>query len=653
MSGASLKISADTSPVKKSILDLSKSIKDLKGSNISIFNASDKAFIKTELKREIGLMKNRIKENREEISKMVKEQKAMVAGTEEELKVREQILKAYQLQAKLAKDLQQTQKAQKGADGGGMMGLGKLGALVATAAAATLLYGVTKAMKANDQYRSGTANRVKLKGLGVEEDSFGSEEGLARVGLTEQDMIQRRIDATSRLGREGSSNESEMQKAGFEKAFGLDGGTMTGIANSLRGSMGGKGANEAQMKLQASVYAAGIEDALAPYLESATSLLQSINENGLSNTEEMTGLLAQLTKDGKRTPEQMAKVFATMNDSVKGATGEQSAFLQTAFARAGIGGGTLGGTKFAMESGGVMGMNRKELEKRGYSKKQLDSMDQSGMFKGASERLGAVSDQIRSSGGMQPGQAFSSVKGDQMYGIGNLASKALGLKGGMQGMDAMMMLDDVKSGKMSKGAFDKKIKEMQEGADPSVDRLNKINATLAGQTKLLEQISENTSETAGKKTIRFGNIATKLDTAGMKGVGTDAEALDNMGVAKAGEGIASGAKGIMNGSIGEFLGGQESYADKLKFKAQTSPEAIINLSKKRRDEGKAFKGWTDEQIETKIRANMAAQSKEIGASMGKEAGKVIAESMGKSPTVNKNTIVLPNGNVTNKTTTGK
>ena len=449
MSGASLKISADTSPVKKSILDLSKSIKDLKGSNVSIFNASDKAFIKTELKREIGLMKNRIKENRQEITKMVKEQRLMVAGTEEELKVREQILKAYQLQAKLAKDLGDTQKAQKGAnkggdDKGGAFGLGKIGALIATAAASTILYGAMTAMKANSQYRGGTSNRVKLKGLGVDEDSFGSEEGLARVGLTEQDMIQRRIDATSRLGREGSSNESEMQKAGFEKAFGLEGGSMTSISNSLRGSMGGKGANEAQMKLQASVYAAGIEDALGPYLESATQLLQSINENGVTNTDEMTAVLGQLTKQGKFTPEMLAKTFGSINDSVKGATGEKSAFLQAAFARSGIGGGSIGGTKFAMESGGIMGLDEEALRKRGYNDDTLKQMKSSGMMAGVGDRSSAILKAVKTQGGLKAGDSINSKMSlDKTMGMDNLAGSILGLKDPTQAHAAMTMMEDV------------------------------------------------------------------------------------------------------------------------------------------------------------------------------------------------------------------
>src|SRR5690606_39539345 len=135
----------------------------------------------------------------------------------------------------------------------------------------------------------------------------GSAQELARVGLTEQEMIQRRVEATAILGRQGTSQQDEMRKASFERAFGLEGGTMTSISARLRGSFGGQGANEAQMKLQASILAAGIEDAIGPYLESATQLLSAINDTGTQQTAEMTALFAQLTKDGEITPELIAR----------------------------------------------------------------------------------------------------------------------------------------------------------------------------------------------------------------------------------------------------------------------------------------------------------------------------------------------------------
>lgn len=625
---SSLKISADTSSVKKSILDIGKSIKDLKGSKVTIFSPEDKKFIKGEMTKEIALMKNKLKENRDLIADAVKEQQGMVAGTKEELALRQKILEAYKVQAKLGKDLGSTQKSHGSTDssGGGMMSgiMGFMKMIPGLAAVATIGYAVTKGKQANDQYVAGSGSRNKLKGLGVSDENFGSPEALARVGLTEQDMVQRRVDATATLGRNGSSQAGEMRKAGFERSFGLEGGTMTGIAGQLRGQMGGEGANDAQMKLQASVFASGIEDAIGPYLESATQLLSSINENGSTQTTEIMGMLAQLTKDGKWTPEMISKTFSGMNESVKGATGEQSAFLQNAYAKAGIGGGSIGGTKFAMSSGGIMGLNEGELRKKGYNEEMLGQMKGSGMFKGASDRVGAISDQIRASGGMKPGENFKDVKSlDQKIGVGNLASKTLGIKDPELAYQALMMGDDVKNGKMKPEEFQKKMKSIQEqDADPSIARLDKINGTLSGQTEYLKKINTNLMEALGKQAVQVGNEITKTDNQGVIGATNVAGAVNSSGftagAGKFSEGIGkAGNSGGMGGAL--YDNSPDGLITKAKVENMTSEAGVVEMAKKRRDQGKGFVGMDDNQIEQKIHAtlNKVLNPKEIGKEMAK------------------------------------
>lgn len=503
----SLKISADTSPAKKSILDLGKSLKDLKGSKVNIFSSEEKRFIKTELKQEMSAMKHRIKENSKELSKMVGEQSKMITGTQEELELRKKILEAYKTQAKLGKQLGNLQTGSKSMGGGignslagGGSGIGGMIAkFIGGAALGIAAMGIAKTFQATGQYVGGAGQRNRLKGLGVGEDSFGSAQGMARVGLTEQDMIQRRIEATSVLGRQGTNNDTEMRKAGFERAFGLEGGTMTGIAGSMRGQLGGEGATDVQMKLQASIMAAGIEDAIGPYLQTAVGLLTAINEHGTANTSEMLAMMAQLTKDGQRTPELMSKAFSTVNSAIKGASGEQSAFLQTAFAKAGIGGGTLGGTKFAMSSGGLMGLNKDELMKRGYNPELLKSLEGKGMFSGLGDRTNAVMNQFKSSGGMKQSDKFSGMTdANKMIPMNNLANSVFGTQG-EQGFDVLQMLEKVQNKQMTQKQFDKKLKDMQSSNDPVASRLDDINKTLSGQTQILSDINTNLMETLGKK----------------------------------------------------------------------------------------------------------------------------------------------------------
>lgn len=650
-----LKISADTSQVKKSILDVGKTLKDLKGSKVQIFSAEDKKFMKSEFKKEAALMKAKLKENRDEIKKMTEAQKGLVAGTEEELENRKKILEAYKVQAKLARDLGKVQKASKSGGeidksgkGGGMMGsiMGFAKMIPGLAAVATIGYAVQKGMASNDQYVAGAGSRNKLKGLGVQDESFGSPKDLARVGLTEQDMIQRRADATATLGRQGTSNETEMKKAGFERAFGLEGGTMTGIAGQMRGQMGGQGATDAQMKLQASVLASGIEDAIGPYLDSAVQLLTQINDNGTTNTSEMTAMLAQLTKDGQRTPEQMSKAFGGINDAVKGASGEGSAFLQTAFARGGIGGGTIGGTKFSMASGGIMGQNREQLEKRGYNPDLLNNMEKNGMMSGLGKRTGAIMDQMKQSGGMKPGENISDIKDtDKMVGMGNLASKTLGIKDPSQAFDALMMMEQVQKKQMSQKQFDEKLKTMQEGSDPSVARLDKINNTLSGQTEYLRNINTNLMEALGKEAVQAGNEVVKSDNEGIVGVKNVAGAINDSGATKKVGGAAQKVGSILNGTGFDLSFGYREKRDQKRFEEATSDDSVVAAAQKKRKEGTGFKGMTEEQVEKKVRDSLAKQV------TAKDIGKEVADALRSTPITNiiENKVVPPMSTPTNRT----
>ncbi len=552
-----MKVSADTSEAKKSILDLAKSLKDMKGSKVSLFTADDRKMIKTELKREMGLMKTKLKENRTEIKKMVDEQKNLTKGSKEELELRKKILESYKTQSKLGKELgtlQKTSKSSMPGMGGLSNLLGMAGGILGGGALALGGYALYKGFQATDQYGGGVKNRNRLKGLGVQEDTFGSPEQLARVGLTEQEMVQRRIEATSLLGRKGTSNQTELQKAGFERAYGLEGGTMTGIAGSLRGSLGGQGANQTQLKMQASVFASGIEDELGPYLKSMTDLLTSINENGTNSLDELIPIMGQLAKAGNQTPEQLSKMFSSIDQSVRGAKGESSAFLQTAFSRKGIGGGTIGGTKFSMESGGILGLSEDQLLKKGWNPELIKNMKKSGMLKGLTERAGAITDLMGQSGGLKGGESFSSVKDPmKMVGMTNMANSVFGTKG-EQGFQALQMLEKVKNGKMSETEFNKNLKQLQEGNDPSLKRLDDINKTLSGQTDVLNSINTNLMETLGKKGAVIKNEATRMDNEVTRGTTNVAGAITDTGlVTEAGQAAASGVNYLTSGEAGGDL----------------------------------------------------------------------------------------------------
>jgi hypothetical protein len=400
--------------------------------------------------------------------------------------------------------------------------------------------------------------------------------------------------------------------------------------------------------------AAGIEDAIGPYLESAVSLLTSINENGTSNTTEMMQILAQLAKDGERTPELLAKAFGSVNSAVKGATGEASAFLQTAFARAGIGGGTVGGTKFAMSSGGIMGMNRDELEKRGYNKDMLNNMDKQGMFSGLGNRTEAIMKQFKESGGLKAGQKISDVKDtNRMVGLGNLANSVFGTKGN-EGFDTLLMLEKVQNKQMSQKQFDQRMKQMQESKDPSLSRLDKINSTLSGQTEILNNINTNLMEQLGKQGVVASNALTKGENQMIEGTTNLATAVNDTGVVEgSGNLMEKAGKFINKGGLGDMVyDAFEGGDDKRMVDRMTSDSAITKQRKKliKRDHPE----YTDEQIDQHIKdkdAETLKRQQSQSFPTAKDIGKEVANALRQTPisnTVN-NKIQMPDGKITERT----
>lgn len=562
----SLKISANTSEAKKSLLDLGREVKSLGKSKVSVFSETDRKFIKNELNRELGLMKTKLSENKNEISKLIREQTKLERGTKAELDARKKIIEAFKTQSRLAQQMERTQRQSKDLGGfggmggssggsGGVMGmLGKLGSLIGGASLAIGGLALVRGYQASQQFAGGAKNRVRLRGLGMESMNVGSPEELARAGLTEQEFIKRQTQAVSRLGRAGGSRESIMQQAKFERSFGLEGGTFTNIAGSLRGGFGGKGAEQTQMKLQASILASGIEDAIGPYLDSVTDLLSDINKNGVTNTDEIINVMSQFVKDGNRTPEQIANAFKTLDTAVRSSTGEANAFLQSAFARGGIGGGAVGATRLALSSGGMFGLNADELQKRGYNPELLKNMQGAGFMSGVGDRSSAITQQFKTVGGMRRGQKFSDVKDvNQMTGLSMMANSVLGTQG-EQGFDALLMLEKVQNKQMSQKQFEAKVQEMRDKKDPQVDRLNKINASLEGQTEILRNINTNLMESLGKTAVKAGNIAVEADNMLVEGTKTGAEAINSTGALDAGmKGMQSTRKGLTGGGIGSWL----------------------------------------------------------------------------------------------------
>ena len=567
----SLKISANTSEVKKSLLDLSRDVRNVGKTKVSVFSDDDKKFIRTELKKELEGMKAQFRANKDEIAKLVKEQQSLEKGTKAELEARKKILEAYRQQARLAKQMGEVEGAGDvggkgignllgglGKGGGGFGGFGKnlLGSFGGPAGLAlAAAYGVAgkKTWDAGRAFVGEAPSRVRLQGMGIQAgpENLNSEQ-LAEAGLSEMDLVNRRAQAASRLGRQGASRGSILQQARFERAYGLEEGSMTNVATSLRSTFGGRGADVAQAKIQASIQAAGIEDGLAPYLETMTDLLSDINSNGVTNSTEMISLFAQMAKDGKRTPELIADTFKGVNQAVKGSSGEANAFFLTAFARAGIGRGRIGSTQLNLESGGLFGLDKGEIAKQN-NPALVSQMEGAGYFQGVGARSGALLNQFKRSAGMREGQNISDITDlDQKERMTMLANSAFGTKG-ESGWQALQTLESVKQGLMTAKEGSKKLEELQAGDDPVSKRLDKINSSIAGQTTVIENIGKTLTSSLGQLGIKAVGTAMELDNIATQTTLGGAELVDSTGAGNAALRGARATRQALGGGIGESI----------------------------------------------------------------------------------------------------
>ena len=545
----SIKISADTSEFKKSLLDLGKELKSVQKSKIALFSEADKNFIKRDFSSAIKGIKNQIIENRNEVSKLLQEHKKLQTGTQEELSLRNKILDSYKEQARLGQQINTLQNNSKDLGGGvGIGGLAK-GILGGIAGAAAIAggYALVRGKQAADQFQAGAGNRVRLRGLGQESLNVGGAGELASLGMTEQEFIERQTGVTSALGRRGGSRKSILGQAGFERAYGLSDGTLGGVASSF-GQTFGKEADQTQLKLQASIIASGIEDAIGPYLEITAGLLNSINKNGMTNVDQLIRAMSSLTANSGYTPGQLSNTFNSLNSGIKNSSGEANAFFQTAFGRAGIGGGLVGGARFAIQSGGLFGLNSQDLLNKGYNPQLVGNFGKMGITSGLRERGGAILDEIKARADLGGRKIRDISDPMEAIAIGNLGNSFFGTSG-EQGFDAIKLLEKAVEGGLSQKGFDRQLKALKESNDPILTRLSSINSSLEGVTDILKKTQENTMERLGKSTIKALNMMVAAETVVISKVASGAESLNS----KIGDDANSLTKALSTDGIGGFF----------------------------------------------------------------------------------------------------
>lgn len=538
-----IKISGDTSELRKSILDLSKLVnKELGKSKIELFTPDTKKFMRNEAVAQAEAIRKQIDKIKESTKKHQQAIADVVKGSKEELKIREKILKAQQHISKLegqrgkasnlAEQLQgpgfmkqfgkfsglsSLLKGAKGLGGGGgfLAGAGGLLGLGGLAAAG---YGVSRVMAARQTYGEGNDARLMLRGRGVTDMAPTNEKAMLNAGLNSLTLRQARLRDMNVFGREGATQESVIKRAQFERNFGVEEGTLSGIGAGFRSSMGGKGADKTLMKLQASLIASGITDAIGPYLETAANMLTELNERGFTMDDSVLALFNSMAKTGMGEG-RISQLAMGADQGIRGATGESNAFFQSIFNKAGIGGGTIGGTQAAMRMGGLFGVDlskykgmggidRKMFETLGIgggghmqnvAKSTLGTLDQLfGNPKDVEKQMRSENKQTRESGALKRlsrlryvMQAFQLKDEGQAAEVEGLLGKA------------------AKASPQERSKIMKQIKNMKEDT-PELQNLKAINNSNDGIYNILKNQKTSTEDAIGEALSGAFNTTNEL-----------------------------------------------------------------------------------------------------------------------------------------------
>ncbi len=519
-----LKITADTSQVKKSILELNKTMKSLGQTKVSFISEAERKFFSDTFKTHIEKINKELKQKNSEIKKATEEQKKLIKGSKEEVKKQNELVKLMRERMKIQRSLSTIQGGQAmmgGASGGGGL-LSKLGGgmfsklpgmgmlarlgpmgLLGGAVAGAGGFALSRGMQGMQTFESGIQDRIALRGRGFRDMRLADPTRASGLGISGLEMRRRRLESESAFGRAGAGQEDVLGRASFERNFGLQGGSLTNVGATLRQTMGGTRANEAVAKLQATILASGIEDALGPYLETATTLLGSINEQGALNSTEILGVLSELSKNGLDVPEQIAKSFQSMQGAITGSTGEANAFFQSAFARAGIGGGMMGTAGAAINSGGLFGIDTGNLAglgtgaKRGNILQNLQSLGITGQGTGFQTRSKAILDELKIMSGVDPSKSMKDIGPEQQH-VMTAVAQNMGLgKDYMQSLQAISRLEDAMKGRIGEKEFKDQMKMAQ--MSPELKNLEDIKRSNVGQLDALNNLNETLKDRIGEK----------------------------------------------------------------------------------------------------------------------------------------------------------
>jgi hypothetical protein len=246
-----------------------------------------------------------------------------------------------------------------------------------------------RASEAFNTYSQSVPDLLNLSARGITAIKGGPGMGAANeLGFGQQDVFRTQGEAGSAFGR-GRNAQGEQNRVinllTAARGLGVEPGQLTNAGNQLRQVGGTEMANKQMGIIIEKAFTAGLDKTQVPhYLEAATSLLANLNQTGLANSSKLLDVMTDLTAKGNMSPEQASRNIQSINSAVAHSQGEQNAFFQAAAMRAGLGGGTLLGTQFAVRQG-LQGVDINALRKQVGGSKEgmqgLQAIEQMGLNK--------------------------------------------------------------------------------------------------------------------------------------------------------------------------------------------------------------------------------------------------------------------------------
>lgn len=373
--------------------------------------------------------------------------------------------------------------ATAGLGAGAIMALGALAAAAATAALA-----ISRMAAGFEVFKKAIPNLLALTGMETRPITDRRTIGQAgRLGFGQLEVLETQKQMEQALGRAKSPRGDRNRLLNILTAArdtGMGPGQIVGGANQLRTVGGTEVAQKQIAMIMEKAITSGMDKTQASnFLASAVSLLTDINQNGTANTTALLGVMSDLTAKGQMSPEQIAKSLGGINQAISGSTGENNAFFQQAYARAGLGGGSILGTRMAIQQGLVgtdMGALQKQVGGSKHGQMALQAIQEMGLGdknfsqKAAQGILGQI-DAMFKTGGRAGREAATGFVG-----------QVFGAKSAPEVAKVLTILD-----KIAKGTADKNDKKILQ--DLAKDPAENWREQVIGK---LDPIALNTSRTA-------------------------------------------------------------------------------------------------------------------------------------------------------------